>query len=220
MLRRQQKLLFWFDFTARQWWFLSRISRVLYQSVVMAAGFVKVKVDKLTTAASWSCKFFFFSWIINYPDEFGLMAIASLHNVSVLSSSFLKESQSEAVRRRGDDGGEAPGHRHTCKHSRSLRMSMWWVMSEEGLVIDWSNVKVTERVLIYWGCLHLIATLTIVTVTIMVVLQRVAGASTNEEAKRCLCWLLLSFKNFFVMWKTMAVILIIWYFLKRILEEN
>ncbi|KAJ6902452.1 hypothetical protein NC651_020053 [Populus alba x Populus x berolinensis] len=32
------------------------------------------------------------------------MAIASLHNVSVLSSSFLKESQSEAVRRRGDDG--------------------------------------------------------------------------------------------------------------------
>ncbi|KAL3581748.1 hypothetical protein D5086_016080 [Populus alba] len=52
------------------------------------------------------------------------MAIASLHNVSVLSSSFLKESRSEAVRRRGDEGGEAPGHRHTCKHSRSLRMSI------------------------------------------------------------------------------------------------
>ncbi|KAJ7002062.1 hypothetical protein NC653_012209 [Populus alba x Populus x berolinensis] len=31
------------------------------------------------------------------------MAIASLHNVSVLDSSFLRESQSEAVRRRGDD---------------------------------------------------------------------------------------------------------------------
>ena len=103
-------------------------------SVKNFSGFVSISGD-----GSWVCEgrqinhsvililqvFLFFSWIINYSDEFGLMAIASLHNVSVLSSSFLKESQSEAVRRRGDEGGEAPGHRHTCKHSRSLRMSMW-----------------------------------------------------------------------------------------------
>ncbi|XP_050208646.1 uncharacterized protein LOC126658789 [Mercurialis annua] len=53
------------------------------------------------------------------------MAIASLHNVSVLDSSFLRDSQSEGVTRRGDDGSRTRA---------SSVLQMWRELEDEQVV--------------------------------------------------------------------------------------
>ncbi|EEF26862.1 hypothetical protein RCOM_2056530, partial [Ricinus communis] len=66
------------------------------------------------------------------------MAIAGLHNVSVLDSSFLRESQSEAATRRGDDG------RASTRPSSILRM---WRELEDEHVVSHPRGRIGGRVL-------------------------------------------------------------------------
>jgi hypothetical protein len=64
------------------------------------------------------------------------MAIASVHNVSVLDSSFLRESQSEAVRRWGDDGRAS---NQTSSHLQTEREL------EDEHVVSHVQGRVTDR---------------------------------------------------------------------------
>eukprot|EP00258_Populus_trichocarpa_P048647 XP_024464666.1 uncharacterized protein LOC7496464 isoform X1 [Populus trichocarpa] len=64
------------------------------------------------------------------------MAVASVHNVSVLDSSFLRESQSEAVRRWGDDGRAS---NQTSSHLQTEREL------EDEHVVSHVQGRVTDR---------------------------------------------------------------------------
>uniref|UniRef100_A0A6M2ERZ2 RING-type domain-containing protein n=1 Tax=Populus davidiana TaxID=266767 RepID=A0A6M2ERZ2_9ROSI len=64
------------------------------------------------------------------------MAVTSVHNVSVLDSSFLRESQSEAVRRWGDDGRASNQTSSHLKIQREL---------EDEHVVSHVQARVTDR---------------------------------------------------------------------------